>query len=180
MNIKVVMGCLVLLAFLMCSQHVSAQGFKVGKGDLLSITVYEHDDLSMNARVSANGTINVPFIGSVEVAGMTSEKIADHLMRLYVDEEYLINPQVMVFVEEYRSRKANILGQVKSPGQYEVDEETTIMVIVTMASGFTGRAYKKNAQVIRREEGEKKIIEHMAMDERVLPGDIIVIQESFF
>jgi len=158
----------------------SAQSFKVGKGDLLSIKVYEHEDLTMSARVTADGTIKMPFIGSVKVSGMTAEEISEHLMSQYVEDEYLVNPQINVFIEEYRSRKANILGQVKEPGQYEIDGDTSIMVLVTMASGFTRRAYKKSAQVIRLVDGEKEILEEIDMGEKVIPGDIIVIQESFF
>lgn len=177
---KTAIPLVVGLLLVVMASHGDAQSFTVGKGDLLSIAVYEHDDLSTNARVSADGTIKLPFLGSVKVAGMTAEAISEHLMKLYVDEQYLVNPQIMVFVEEYRSRKANILGQVKKPGQYEVDEETTIMVLVTMASGFTPRAYKKSAQVIRREEGDEKIIDQVEMDAKVMPGDIIEIPESFF
>ena len=159
---------------------LNAQSFKVGKGDLLSVKVYGEDDLSMSARVSADGTIMMPFIGVVTVSGMTAEEISAHLTEQYVTEDYLVNPQINVFIEEYKSRKANILGQVKSPGQYEIDEDTSIMILVTMASGFTRRAYKKNAQIIRLVDGEKKIIEDVDTGERVLPGDIVVIQESFF
>ena len=180
MKRRLILACVIALLCVGGAAGAWAQSFKVGKGDLLAITVYEHKDLSMNARVSADGTIKVPFLGSVTVAGMTSDEVAESLMRLYVDEQYLVNPQIMVFVEEYKSRKANILGQVKSPGQYEVDEETSIMILVTMASGFTPRAYKKSAQVIRRVDGEKTIIDDVSMDEKVIPGDIIVIQESFF
>jgi len=162
----------------LCS--ASAQSFRVGKGDLLSIKIYEHEDLSMNVRVSADGTIKMPFIGSVMVRGMTGEEISEHLVGLYVDEEYLVNPQINVFIDEYRSRKANILGQVKEPGRYEIDEDTSIMVLVTMASGFTRRAYKKNVRIIRLVNGKKQIIEDGDMGEKVIPGDIIVVQESFF
>lgn len=176
-NIAVLLIIMVILSPL-CT--ATAQSFKVGKGDLLSIKVYEHEDLTMNVRVSADGTIKMPFIGSVSVGGMTGAEISEHLVRLYVDEEYLVNPQINVFIDEYRSRKANILGQVKSPGRYEIDEDTSIMVLVTMASGFTRRAYKKSAQIIRLVEGEKQIIEDVDLGEKVIPGDIIVIQESFF
>lgn len=178
MRQSVVLLIVMVMLSSLCSAQ--AQSFKVGKGDLLSIKVYDHDDLTMNARVTSDGTIKVPFIGSVTVSGMTAEEISEYLMRRYVEEGYLVNPQINVFIEEYRSRKANILGQVKSPGQYEVDEDTSIMVLVTMASGFTPRAYKKSAQIIRLVEGEKQIIEDVDMGEKVIPGDIIVIQESFF
>ncbi|WP_236891869.1 polysaccharide biosynthesis/export family protein [Desulfoluna limicola] len=176
-NIAVLLIVMVILGPL-CT--ASAQSFRVGKGDLLSIKVYEHQDLTMNARVTADGTIKMPFIGSVKVSGMTAEEISEHLMNQYVEEEYLVNPQINVFIDEYRSRKANILGQVSTPGQYEIDEDTSIMVLVTMASGFTRRAYKKSAQVIRLVDGQKEILEEIDMGEKVIPGDIIVIQESFF
>jgi len=177
-QIVVFLIVVVMIATPLCP--LNAQSFKVGKGDLLSIKVYGEEDLSMNVRVSADGTIKMPFIGIVKVSGMTSEGISEHLMNRYVEEEYLVNPQINVFIEEYRSRKANILGQVQEPGQYEIDGDTSLMILVTMASGFTRRAYKKSAQIIRLVDGEKQIIEDVDMGERVIPGDIVVIQESFF
>lgn len=178
---KQIVGFLIVAVMIaMPLSSLNAQSFKVGKGDLLSVKVYEQEDLSMNVRVSADGTIKMPFIGSVKVSEMTSEEISEHLMHAYVDGEYLVNPQINVFIEEYRSRKANILGQVKEPGQYEIDGDTSIMILVTMGSGFTRRAYKKTAKIIRLVDGTKRIIEDVDMGEKVIPGDIIVIQESFF
>lgn len=158
----------------------SAQDFKVGAGDRLTISVYEHEDLSLTVRVSEDGAIKVPFLGNVQVVGFTAVEIARKLSAEYVKEEYLINPQITVFIDEYKSRKASILGEVSKPGRYELDEDTTVMVLITMASGYTPKASKKYANIIRL-EGEKKVIhERVPLYERVLPGDIVVIPESFF
>lgn len=157
-----------------------AEEFMVGVGDRLVITVYEHDDLSMNVRISGDGTIKVPFLGHIKVVDMTTREIANKLTTEFVSQEYLVNPQIIVFIDEYKSRKANILGQVKQPGRYELDEDTTIMVLITIASGFTARASKKNARIIRKINGKNVILEKVTLDERVIPGDIVIIPESFF
>lgn len=159
---------------------VYAQDFRVGSGDRLTITVYEHDDLSMSVRISEEGTIKVPFLGDVAVAGMTTGQIAEKLSQEFVAQEYLINPQITVFIDEYRSRKASILGEVTRPGRYELEEDTTVMILVTMASGFSPKASKKHANIIRKKDGKTEILEKVSMDERVMPGDIVVIPESFF
>ena len=162
----------------LCS--VSAEDFKVGVGDRLTITVYEHLDLSLTVRVSGDGCIKIPFLGNVLVSGLTAVEIAKKLSAEYVKQEYLVNPQITVFIDEYKSRKASILGEVSKPGRYELDEDTTVMILITMASGFTPKASKRHANIIRL-EGDKKVIhEKVPLDEHVMPGDIVVIPESFF
>jgi polysaccharide export outer membrane protein len=175
--------CLVLIiltTILLTSYVFSATEFKVGVGDRLTITVYEHEDMSLSARVSGDGTINVPFLGNVLVAGLTANEIAKKLSSEYVKQEYLVNPQITVFIDEYKSRKASILGEVSNPGRYELEDNTTVMVLVTMASGFTPKALKKYANIIRKVDGKDVVLEKVPLDERVLPGDVIVIPESFF
>jgi len=170
----------ILIIVLFIAAPISGQDFKVGSGDRLTITVYDHDDLSMTVRISEEGTIKVPFLGNVSVAGLTTAEIAKKLTMEFVTQEYLVNPQITVYIDEYKSRKASILGEVNRPGRYELEEDTTIMILVTMASGFSPKASKKCANIIRKVDGKKVIFEKVAMDELVLPGDIVVIPESFF
>lgn len=170
----------IILCCLALPGSLAAAEFRVGTGDILSIIVYEHDDLSMNVRISGDGTIKLPFLGKVPVSGMTTGEISKSLTRLYVDEEYLVNPQIIVSVNEYKSRKASILGQVKNPGRYELEEDTTIMILITMASGYTGKASKRHANLIRKTDEKQIIKQKVPLDTVVKPGDIVIIPESIF
>jgi len=157
-----------------------ADEFHVGTGDKLAIVVYEHEDLSMDVRINGDGTIELPFLGRIHVSGLTTGEIARKLTKMYVDQEYLINPQIIVSINEFKSRKASILGQVKRPGRYELDEDTTIMILVTMASGYTGKASKRNANLIRKTDNKVITKQKVDLDTIVKPGDIIIIPESIF
>ena len=170
----------VLIASVSLSKNSIAEEFRVGTGDKLSIVVYEHDDLSMDVRINGDGTIKLPFLGRIKVSGHTTSEISKKLTKMYVDEEYLVNPQIIVSINEFKSRKASILGQVKKPGRYELDEDTTIMILITMASGYTGKATKRHANLIRKIEGKRVIEKKVALDKLVKPGDIIIIPESIF
>ncbi len=235
----------------------------IGGGDALKISIYDHPDLESKVRVSANGSIILPLIGNVRVGGLTIEKATQTIASMY-SAGYIVNPQVSVFVEEYRSQKVTVLGQVKKPGIYELREATTLLELISKAEGLTqdagefailtrkkeGReentrinlkeltesgdsrlnfpvqdsdtvfiskveliyvtgevghpnaySYEKGLTVIKaiakakglspkastrsikiiRKEGEKEtVIEDVRLDDPVMPGDVIVVPESFF
>jgi polysaccharide export outer membrane protein len=126
------LGC--ILAF--SSFEAAAVEYTVGDGDVLDINVYENDDISSTVRVSADDTIRVPLIGEVDVANLTVSQVASRIETLLRDG-YLVNPQVDVFVKEYRSKKVIILGQVNDPGLYELRGKTTLLEFISTAGGLT-------------------------------------------
>jgi polysaccharide export outer membrane protein len=113
----------------------SAQDYVVGEGDVLRIVVYDHDDLTTTARVSGDGAITFPLIGQVEVKGLTLSQIADKITSLLSDG-YVVNPQVNIFIQEFRSKKAFIMGEVSKPGLYVLSGQTTFMGLLAEAGGL--------------------------------------------
>ncbi|MCK5312027.1 MAG: polysaccharide biosynthesis/export family protein, partial [Desulfobacteraceae bacterium] len=111
----------------------------IGEGDVLSIYVYENEDLSKTVRVNADNSIRVPLIGVVNIEGLTVPNIASKLENLFADG-YLINPQIDVFIKEFKSKTAVILGQIRSPGQYELRGEISFLEFVSKAGGLTADA----------------------------------------
>lgn len=111
----------------------------LGEGDLLKITVYENEDLTTTSRISGEGKVTFPLIGEVSVSGLTTREVEQKLSTLLSDG-YLIDPQVTVFVEEYRSKKATILGAVNKPGLYELSGNTTLLELISKAEGLTENA----------------------------------------
>ena len=112
-GVAVVMMIL-LLGVLCClpalADDTTDDSYRVGKGDVLEITVYDHPEMTTTVRIGADGTIIVPLLDSVKVAGLTTSEISLKLHDLLADG-YIVNPQVNVFVKEYREQKAVILGQ---------------------------------------------------------------------
>jgi len=154
------------------TESLSAQDYVVGEGDVLKITVYENDDLTTVARVSARGTIKMPLIGSVEISGLTVSEIVKKIAGLY-DDGYLVDPQVNLFIEEYQGTKATILGQVGKPGLYDLRERTSLLELISKAGGL-----KKDAGedvLVKRNEsdaGKDEDVIRVNITDLVEKGDI--------
>ncbi len=73
-----------------------------------------------------------------------------------------------------------ITGEVKKPDAYKYEKDITIIKAITLAGGFTKIAKKGGVRIIRKVDGEEKIIKRVKMDKPVLPDDVIVVPESFF
>ncbi|HEY3346110.1 MAG TPA: SLBB domain-containing protein [Nitrospirota bacterium] len=116
-----------------------AQEYILGDGDLLKVTVYENEDLSVRARVSGDGTINVPLIGQMQLGGLTVGA-AEKMFVERLKQGYLVDPHVSILVEEYRSRKVTILGEVAKPGLYELPGNASLLEIISKAGGLTDKA----------------------------------------
>jgi polysaccharide export outer membrane protein len=139
------------------SQPAQAGTYTIGQNDVLRITVYNHPDMETKVRVNGNGEILVPLIGHVDVDGLSIARTTSKLTELLADG-YIINPQVNVFVEEYGSKKAVILGQVELPGLYELSGQTTLLELISKAGGLKEDA-GANAHIKRRAaSGKTEII----------------------
>jgi polysaccharide export outer membrane protein len=134
MKICSFLGALIIIASLVTVSF--AQDYIVGEGDILKITVYDHDDLTTLARVSGEGVVVFPLIGQVEVKGLTLSRITQRISALLADG-YVVNPQVSIFIQEFRSKKAFIMGEVNKPGLYVLPGQTTLLSVLSEAGGLT-------------------------------------------
>lgn len=147
-------SCLVFLLLLPANSF--AEGYIVGSGDVLKVDVYGHDDLKTTVRVSNNGYIVIPFIGQVHVGGMKIPDVTKKLTRLLADG-YIVNPQVNIFIEEFRSKKAIILGHINKPGIAELRRSTTFLEIISQAGGLKEGA-GDTATIKRIKDGQQEVI----------------------
>ncbi len=154
----------------------ASQEYRLGSGDLLKITVFNQKDLSGDYTVNGAGQISLPLIGDVNAKDLTAKQveqgIADKLM-----PDYLLNPRVSVQVLNYRP--FYILGEVKQPKSYPYVDGMTYLNAVAIAGGYTYRAKEDHVVVIRMNDPQKRELT-LKMDERVLPGDVIHVEERFF
>ena len=132
-----------LLLLLVAWAHPASAGdYVIGPRDILKITVWGQQDLSQNYNVSVEGTIVFPLIGEVRAAGLTETQLGQKLATL-LGKDYLVNPQVMVSVAEYKSKKVLILGDVVKPGVVPLTGNTTVLEVVSNAGGFGPSAGKQ-------------------------------------
>ncbi len=109
--------------------------YRVGSGDVIRVSVYDNPDLTTVARIDSGGAILFPLIGQVKIAGMSVSQISEHLARELADG-YIVNPQVSVFIEDFRSKKVTIIGQVRTPGLYELSGPITLLELISQAGGL--------------------------------------------
>ncbi|MFC1570825.1 polysaccharide biosynthesis/export family protein [Candidatus Omnitrophota bacterium] len=169
---------------------IGQKGYAIGPENVLMIDVYYGRDknLSRKARVSSKGFITFPLLGEVEVDGLTIAELENKLTNL-LEKDYLVNPQVSVFIEEYST--VSILGQVKEPGSYEIKGKLSVIELISLAGGFTKIAATNDVRIIRTNSYDSKIIIKVKAndiinkgreddDVRLEPGDIVTVPESFF
>ncbi len=113
--------------------------YRVGPGDVLEIVVYDDPDLSRLVTVQYGGEITLPLLGEVPVADLTIKEIRDRLEEA-LGKDFLVDPQVIVRVKEYRSKWVTLVGEVARPGKYYLDGPRTLLDVLTEAGGFTNRA----------------------------------------
>jgi polysaccharide biosynthesis/export protein len=130
----------------------ASQQYRVGAKDVLKVTVWGHDDLSRQVVVSADGTFAFPLIGDVRVAGLTPGGIGA-LLRDLLGKDYLVNPQVSVSVQEYRSQQVFVLGEVDKPGTYALTGQATPLDILSQAGG-PGKSAGRQVVVVRVPQSE--------------------------
>ncbi len=129
-------------SFLASAQDASAQGYTIGPRDVLKITVWGHDDLSKDYPVDPDGFVPFPLVGRVKADGLTTREFAARLREL-LEKDYLVNPQVIVSVKEYLSKKVHVLGEAERPGLFYLTGPTTLLEILSKAGGLSKTAGKQ-------------------------------------
>ncbi len=123
-------------------EDLAGVDYIIGAGDLLVISALDVSELEkVKVRVGTEGFIRLPLVGTVKTRGITARQlegeIADRLGAKYVHD-----PQVSVFIEEYRSQRIAILGEVNKPGVYEVSEKRMLTDMLAQAGGLSPSADK--------------------------------------
>jgi polysaccharide export outer membrane protein len=120
--------------------ETNSSALVLGPGDEVEITVYGAPDLSAHTRVSADGTIAIPLIGYVRVAGLSSNEAKEAIETKLRQNNVVNNPQVSVYVKEYTSSQISVAGEVTRPGVYSALGPHRLFDILQTAGGLTEKA----------------------------------------
>ncbi len=124
-----------LLMSALTGRKTSQRDYKIGPEDLLEISVFEEEKLNKTVRVSSQGNISLPLLGVLRVKGLTASELEKEVSDL-LTEKYLQNPQVSIFIKEYRSQRISVIGMVEKPGVFEVAGPKTVLDILAQAGGL--------------------------------------------
>jgi polysaccharide biosynthesis/export protein len=158
-----------VMASLQFAQEKRSLEHKIGPQDLLEITVFGLDKMNKTVRVSEDGNITLPLLGEIEVYNLTKTELEQKLARL-LEEKYLQDPQVTIFLREYQSKRVSILGAVSQPGRYELLGRQTLLHMIAQAGGMTNQVGNEIIVVREKEDGTSKSL-RISLDDLILKGD---------
>ncbi len=160
---------------------------KIAPLDLIIVDVVGEKDLSKELRVSSGGTVTFPYIGNLEVKGKTPAEV-ETLLKDLLGRDYLVDPQVIVTVKQYRTLTVSVIGQVNKPGVISLpaEQKMDILEALAAAGGLTRVAKENRIEVTRKGKIFKFALNDLKKsndsDKKfwLEPGDLIFVYESFF
>jgi protein involved in polysaccharide export with SLBB domain len=160
----------------------------IGPGDIFSMQIVTEKDLPAEYQVASDGTVDLPYVQTISVAGLEPQEIARLVRQKLIDRKILSDPIVVVQVKEYHSRTVILLGQVAKPGSFPLTPGLSLMQAISLAGGLTAIANDDNVTLTRKlEKGTKTvtisvdaITDGKAPDVPLQAGDRIFVHERLF
>jgi len=122
--------------------------YRIGPKDLLEIRVFEIPELNLDRRVSDTGSIDLPLLGDLPVAGLTASEVNSRVEAL-LTAKYVNRANVSVVIKEYANSPVSIVGAVQKPGPLNISGNWYLLQAISAAGGLTERAGRK-LYVLRR------------------------------
>src|ERR1700736_114955 len=128
--------------------------YTIGARDVLAVTLWSQMDLSGKYTVAADGTLTFPLIGAVKIEGLSPQQ-AEAALRNRLKDGFFNDPQLSVSVEDYRSQRIFVIGQVRQPGSYSLSGSMTVLEALARAGSTTADA-SPEALIVRVADGKKR------------------------
>jgi polysaccharide export outer membrane protein len=128
-----------LILVLGAAVEAQVNNYIIGPQDVLAIALYDQQDLSGKYTVEADGTFTFPLIGRVKAGGLTLRDV-EQALRKELANGFFKNPQVSVAVEQYRSQRVFVMGEVRTPGPYPLVGDMTLIEALARAGSTTEHA----------------------------------------
>ena len=164
-------------------EEVVDENYIIGSGDILLISEWRNEDLTMQVTVLPDGIINFPLIGALPAAGKTVgglKKEIEEKLTPYVPE-----PVVSVTVQTVNSLIIYVIGKVNRPGMFPLNSDVTVLQALAMAGGLTLFADKNDIKILRKNGDStqvlkfnyKKVSKGKKLEQNIVlqRGDVIVV-----
>jgi len=145
----------------------SAGDYVIGPQDVLSITVFDQADLGGKYAVELDGSFTFPLVGRVHAGGMTIRNFEVDLKKKLA-EGFFRNPQVTVAIEQYRSQRVFVTGEVRSPGAYALTGDMTLIEALAKAGSTTPNASEEVVVVRGTKDAEGPVALETPGDKEIL------------
>ncbi len=178
----------ITLSSLCCADESNEQQYTVGLGDVIDINVLGHDELKTKAPVTSDGLISFPYIGSINVKGLSLSDIEKEISKR-LSGSYIKYPVVSVTLTRYEAVIFFVYGEVKNPGKYILESNMTVLKAISTAGGITADGLYGKVKLRRKQKGGKEYKEitidlknttesTMNCDMPIEDEDIVVVERS--
>lgn len=130
---------------------VSSASYVIGPGDVLSVRVFNQDQMSGKERVRPDGKVSLPFLNDVDAAGLTPQVLGAQLQTRLKD--FINAPVVTVAIEEPHGVPVSVAGEVPKPGLYTLEPGAGVLQALALAGGLTDYGGRDRIFVLRPRVG---------------------------
>ncbi len=164
--------------------------YQLGAGDSIRVIVFQNVDLTIEARVTENGTISFPLIGEVRIGGLTVPAAEKTIAAALKDGGFIQQPQVNIVLLQIRGYQVAVLGQVNRPGRFPLDTlNVRVSEMIAIAGGITvatgadvavltgvreGNPYRKEIDIAGMFADKDRLQDDVV----VASGDVIFVQRA--
>jgi len=163
----------------------------IGPGDTIQVFVWRNPELSVSVPVRPDGKVSTPLIEDLVAVGKTPSELARDMEAKLA--EYIRSPQVNVIVTNPQSSfsKITVVGQVTNPGAVPYREGMTALDVVLAVGGLAEFAAGNRAKLVRKDAKGKTVEKRVRLEDLLkkgrlkenvdmMPGDVLIVPESFF
>lgn len=165
--------------------------YEIGPGDSLEIFVWDHQDLSTNVQVRPDGKISTPLVEDMQAAGKSATQLARDIETVL--SEYVRSPVVTVIMQSFAGapqQQVRVVGQAVEPRAIQYRQGMTVLDVMIEVGGLSEFAAGNGSKIVRKVDGQSveiavrldDLLNKGRIEEnvRMLPGDVLIIPESFF
>ena len=134
-----ILTLVLISAFSFCAHAQSTQPeYRLGNGDSIRILVFQNPDLTTETRVTENGTISYPLVGTVKVGGLTIPDAGQAIAKALSDGGFIQKPQVNIVLLQNRGNQVSVLGAVGRPGRFPLETfDIRVSEMIAIAGGIS-------------------------------------------
>jgi polysaccharide export outer membrane protein len=191
LSLSAMTGCATYPDISKLDQNTGSPTYLIGPGDSLQVFVYNNSDLSTTVPVRPDGQVTLPLVPSLPVAGLTATQAADKIQTAL--SNYVKKPSVSVMVVAFHgplNQQIRVIGDAVKPQTFPYVQGMTIMDVLIQSGGLSQFA-DGNRAILMRRNGNQTVKYRVRLDDLikdgdlsanapVLPGDILVIPQSWF
>ncbi|MBM3115148.1 SLBB domain-containing protein [Jeongeupia naejangsanensis] len=155
--------------------------YRLGPGDVVKVSVYDHPDLLTEAQLTQNGELNFPLIGKIAAGGRSFTEVEQLIARKLGDGGFIRNAQVNVLIAQYRSQRVSVLGEVSRPGRYALENDADVVEMIATAGGI-GATGGDRLVLVRGETRQELLLSTLLSAQRagdavprVRNGDVVFV-----